>query len=124
MNLIKGEADLIPEINGQKLKMTLRIETVDDVIQNQTEWDLKEVDSIRKLEDALARKIEERLSATLEVVQKELKVDVFGFADEFRRKYPDKWRELKDEWDERFPSVDVIFDIKAHVLRTGKGGTS
>ncbi|MEK3734244.1 MULTISPECIES: Ger(x)C family spore germination C-terminal domain-containing protein [Paenibacillus] len=76
MNLIKGEADLIPEINGQQLKMTLRIETVDDVIQNQTEWDLKEVDSIRKLEDALARKIEERLSATLEVVQKELKVDV------------------------------------------------
>ncbi len=124
MNLIKGNADLIPEIDGKQLTMTIRIETVDDIIQNQTDLDLNEVESIRKLEDALAQKIEGRLSATLEIVQKEMKADVIGFADEFRRKYPDEWRELKGEWDYRYPTVDVIFDIKAHVLRTGKGGTS
>nr|WP_239588237.1 Ger(x)C family spore germination protein [Gracilibacillus alcaliphilus] len=121
MNLIKGTTKLIPEIDGNELKMTIQIETIDDVIQNKTDWDLNEIEIQRALEKELAKKIEIRLTDTLEIVQKEMEVDIIEFAEEFRRKHPEKWKDIKKNWEERFPSVEVTFDIKANVLRTGQG---
>jgi spore germination protein KC len=121
MNLIKGRTDLLPKIDGYQLKMTVKVLTMDDVSQNQTKWDLKKLETLKMLEKELAQKIEKRLTETLEKVQKEMKADVIGFAEEFRRKHPEKWKAIKGDWEERFPTVEVTFDIEANVLRTGKG---
>ncbi|GIP17948.1 hypothetical protein J40TS1_35900 [Paenibacillus montaniterrae] len=121
MDILKGRTVLIPEMDGHRLKMTVKIEMIDDVIQNQTDWNLKELEKLQMLEAALAQKIEQRLTDTLEIVQKELKADIVGFADEFRRKYPEKWKKEKADWEERFATVEVTFDIEAEVLRTGRG---
>lgn len=124
MNLIKGRTELIPEIDGSHLKMTVKIITMDDVIQNESNLDLKKTEKINMLETVLAETIEMRLTNTLEKLQKEMKADVIGFAEEFRQKHPKKWKEIKEDWEERFPSVEVSFDIEADVLRTGKGSLS
>ncbi|WP_245780846.1 Ger(x)C family spore germination protein [Gracilibacillus orientalis] len=121
MNLMKGRTNLIPKIDGNQLKMTVKVETVDDVIQNKTKWDLKKMKKHKMLEKELAQKIEMRLTDTLEMVQKEMEVDILDFAEEFRRKHPDKWKGIKADWKEIFPTVKVIFDIEASVLRTGQG---
>ncbi|MBX4149106.1 Ger(x)C family spore germination protein [Paenibacillus lautus] len=124
MNLIKGRTDLIPKMDGYQLKMTVKVVTVDDVIQNQTNWDLNKVEELKMLEKELVKKIEKRLTDTLEKVQKEMKADVIGFAEEFRRKHPEQWKEIKEEWEGKFPTVEVTFDIEAKILRTGKGRIS
>ncbi|PAE20995.1 Ger(x)C family spore germination protein [Robertmurraya siralis] len=121
MNLIKGRTDLVPEIDGQSLKMTVKIVTIDDVIQNQTSWDLKRLDKLKALENELVQKIEKCLTDTLDTVQKEMKIDIIGFGEEFRRHHPKKWKKIKGDWDEKFPTVQVDFDIDARVLRAGKG---
>ncbi|GEN86959.1 Ger(x)C family spore germination protein [Oceanobacillus sojae] len=121
MNLIKGTTKLIPEIDGNQLKMTVQIETIDDVIQNKTNWDLNEIEKQRILEKELAEAIETRLTDTLEIVQKEMKADIIEFGEEFRRKHPEQWKGIKKDWEERFPSVEVTFDIEAKILRTGQG---
>lgn len=121
MNLLKGRTDLVPEIDDQSLKMTVKIVTIDDVIQNQSSWDLKRLDKLKALEKELVQKIEERLTDTLDIVQKEMKVDIIGFGEEFRRRHPKKWKNIKGDWDEKFPTVQVDFDIDARVLRAGKG---
>ncbi|MFC4598882.1 Ger(x)C family spore germination protein [Cohnella hongkongensis] len=124
MNLIKGRTNLVPEVDGYPLKMTVKIVTIDDVIQNQTKWDLKELENLKALEKELVQKIEKRLTDTLDKVQKEMKADILGFGEEFRRKYPKKWKKIKGDWKEIFPTIEVDFDIKASVLRTGKGSAS
>lgn len=124
LNLLNGRTDLIPIMDGSPLKMKVKIDTVDDVIQNQTNWDLKKLDKVKMLEKELAQRIENRLTDTLDKVQKELEADVIGFAEEFRRGNPEKWKEIKGSWNEIFPTIKVDFDVDAKVLRTGKGSAS
>ena len=55
----------------------------------------------------MAKAIQQRLNQTLEKVQKEMKTDVFHFAEAFERKYPDKWDKVKDRWDVPYGSLSV-----------------
>ncbi len=65
--------------------------------------------------------MEKRLTATLNRVQKQMKTDIFEFTEVFERKYPQKWEEIKNNWEKIFPTIEVTFDIEAHILRTGEG---
>jgi spore germination protein KC len=38
-----------------------------------------------------------------------MKVDIFGFAEAFERKYPKEWNKEKDRWNDIFPKVGVTF---------------
>jgi len=48
-----------------------------------------------------------------------MKADIFGFAEEFHRKYPKQWNQVKDQWDGVYPKVEVTIDIKAHIRSPG-----
>ncbi|WP_078408596.1 Ger(x)C family spore germination protein [Priestia abyssalis] len=121
MTIIRADTELIPKIKGEKWEMTVKAVTEDDVIQNESNLKLDKLQNNKVLEKELEKEIEERLQLTIDQVQKEMKADIFGFAEAFERKYPKKWNKAKDDWEEIFPTVEVIFDIEAHVLRTGAG---
>jgi spore germination protein KC len=82
---------------------------------------LEDPKNTKVLEKALEKEIEGRLKVTIDQVQKEMETDIFGFGEAFEQKYPEKWNEVEDDWEEIFPEVEVTFDIKARVLRTGTG---
>ncbi|RBW70093.1 Ger(x)C family spore germination protein [Bacillus taeanensis] len=124
MTLIRARTELIPKIKDGKWKMTVKAVTENDVILNESSLRLEEPKNIKVLEKALEKEIEGRLKVTIDQVQKEMEADIFGFAEAFERKYPEKWNEVKGDWEEIFPKVEVTFDIKAHVLRTGVGRTT
>jgi spore germination protein KC len=121
MSLIRAHTELIPKIKDGKWEMTVKAVTEDDVILNESNLKLEDPKNTKVLEQALEKEIEGRLKETIDQVQKEMETDIFGFAEAFERKYPKKWNEVKDDWEEIFPEVEVTFDIEAHVLRTGTG---
>ncbi|NLT14730.1 MAG: Ger(x)C family spore germination protein, partial [Clostridiales bacterium] len=49
---------------------------------------------------------------------KELNADVFGFGEYLNRKYPDQWKDMQANWDERYR------DITVHVTAEAKGNGS
>ncbi|NSL52491.1 Ger(x)C family spore germination protein [Calidifontibacillus erzurumensis] len=123
-NLLRSHTELIPKIdkNGN-LKMTLKVTTEDDVVENETKLNLLNAKLVNKLQKQLENRIKERIQDTLEEVQKNLKVDVFGFGQAFYRAYPKQWANLKENWDEVFPEVEVDIDVKAYIKRTGVSTT-
>jgi spore germination protein KC len=121
MTLIRAHTELIPKIKDGKWEMTVKAVTEDDVILNESNLKLEDPKNTKVLEKALEKEIEGRLKVTIDQVQKEMETDIFGFAEAFEQKYPKKWNEVKDDWEEIFPKVEVTFDIKARVLRTGTG---
>lgn len=50
----------------------------------------------------------------------ELNADIFGFGEAVRRQYPREWREIRDQWDEIFPNLEVQVIVDANIQRTGK----
>ncbi|MBU8906636.1 Ger(x)C family spore germination protein [Desertibacillus haloalkaliphilus] len=117
--MIHAETKLIPEIQDGQLKMTVQAISEDDVIQNTTGLNLSEIDTLKSVERQLEERIQGRLEETAERVQKQLKSDVFGFGIVFNQQYPDEWKELRDNWDGTFATIDIEYDVKVHVRRLG-----
>lgn len=119
MNLLRAHSKLVPKIENGNWKITLKAETEDDIIQNGTTLNTGDPQIIRKLEQDLKADIDNKVKEVLELVQKDLNADIFGFAEAFHRKYPDIWKKHKHNWDDIFPTVEVTLDTKAKIRRPG-----
>lgn len=119
MVLLHAHTKLIPSIENGKWKIILKAYTEDDIINNGTVLDISDQNTIKMLEHKLEKDITSRVYSALDVVQKEMNADIFGFSEAFHRSYPDIWNKNKDNWDEIFPQVEVTIESKANVRRPG-----
>lgn len=119
LNPIREDTKLIPKVENGKWKIIAKIKTEGDMVQNGTHLNFMNPQLLKIAEKALQKDIETRIELALRKVQKEMKADVFGFAQQFHRYYPQQWRKVKDHWDEVFPQVEVVMDIQAYIRRPG-----
>ncbi|PDM41088.1 MULTISPECIES: Ger(x)C family spore germination protein [unclassified Geobacillus] len=117
--LIRAHTELIPKYEKGKWKMIVKATAEDDIILNGTKLDLLNPKYTKMIEKELAKETNKRIRNTLKKVQKEMKADIFGFADTFHRKYPREWNRVKDRWEEIFPDVEVVVKTKVYVRRPG-----
>lgn len=117
--LIRAHTELIPKYEKGKWKMIVKATAEDDIILNGTKLDLLNPKYTKMIEKELAKETNKRIRNTLKKVQKEMKADIFGFAEVFHRKYPREWNRVKDRWEEIFPDVEVVVKTKAYVRRPG-----
>jgi spore germination protein KC len=116
---IREHTEIIPKMENGKWKINIKIKAEGSIVQNSTDLDVMNPKVNKMLQKEMGKAIEKRINQALEQVQKEMKSDVFDFASAFERKYPAKWDEEKDRWDEIFPQVEVGFDLKTYVRRPG-----
>ncbi|SDZ58031.1 spore germination protein KC [Evansella caseinilytica] len=117
--MIDAKSELIPEIHDGQWKITIKAISEDDIIQNSTELDLTEMDVLQSVERQLEVEIKNRLVEVVDKVQQEIKSDVLGFNEAFRREYPEQWHEHKDDWNQFFTTIEVDYDVKVYVRRLG-----
>jgi len=110
---------LHPEIKNGTWKMRVAIEATGWISQNGTALDSSNPAVLKRIEEQYKKDIENRIKLALGKVQHEFKADVTNFAKEFYRKYPKQMRKEKQKWDEKYPEVEVTFDIKADIVRQG-----
>lgn len=73
--------------------------------------DKKKID---QLEQTFEATIKRDLEETIQYMKNELQSDLVGFGEMIRKKDPYYWKQIKDEWDERFLTlpVEVKVDVK------------
>lgn len=118
-SLIRSQTALQPAIENGKWKMTVNIQTDDDVAENGTNLNVMNPNTVKKLEKLLEKELEKRVYLTLEKVQKGMKADVFGFGDAFHKKYPKEWNKVKQRWEDKLPEVEVKVKSQVKVKRPG-----
>ncbi|KIL39364.1 spore gernimation protein GerC [Gordoniibacillus kamchatkensis] len=119
LQLLRSRTELIPHIEGSKWSLTVRIETRDDIIENTSEFDLSLPDHMNELERELEDDIKRRIQMALRRAQKEMKSDIFNFADAFYRKYPREWNRNKGRWDDLYSNLEINVQAKVKVVRPG-----
>lgn len=119
LQLLRSRSDLIPHITGSEWSLTVRIVTQDDIVENTSELDLSVPDHINELEHELEDDIKRRIQMALGRAQKEMKADIFHFADAFYRKYPKEWNRNKDRWDDLYFNLEVNVQAKVKIVRPG-----
>jgi len=123
LNVIKNKSELVPKINDNQWSITVKINPVASLIENTTNLSYKNPNFSNELEKDLNEAIENRVKKALAQVQKEMNADIFGFSEAFYRKYPKKWEQTKDQWNEIFPKVKVYVQVASKLVSTGQADT-
>ena len=119
LNLLRSHNELTPSIKNGKWSMHIKTNADMEIIQNTTKLNLLDLNVIKKAEKKVKDEIEKREKLAFTEVQRKSNADIFGFADEFERKYPQIWKKRKDQWNEIFPEVAISFETKVKIKRTG-----
>lgn len=121
LEILNAKTKLVPKISGDKWKITIKGRGSGILISSYGNQDLKDKKTMDELQKEFAKEIEERMAKTIHYVQKEKKIRLFEFGEAFERKYPKRWYEVKDRWEEIYPSVEVDYDIKVIIRSSGVG---
>ncbi|MWV45693.1 Ger(x)C family spore germination protein [Paenibacillus sp. HJL G12] len=108
-----------PRIVNGKWQVLLSIQTSGDLVQNGTNWDPMNLDLLHAMEAAVQDSIKDKIELALDEVQKTMKADILGFAEDFHRSYPRQWGRVKNRWDEVYPTIQVKTDIHVNIRRPG-----
>ncbi len=117
--ILRSYTVLTPKIQNGKWEMAVKIIIENDALENETKLNLMNPKIVNSLQKQLGKEVDQRIKLTLEEVQKGMGADIFGFGEEFHRKYPKQWSIVKDQWDEKFPEIEVEVKTKAYIRRPG-----
>ena len=63
---------------------------------------LTDTEVIKEMEKSLEKHVELELKKTINKLQNKFKADVLGIGKQMFIKYPDKWKEIKDKWNDKY----------------------
>lgn len=84
------------------------------------EFDVSKEENIDIFNEFAEKKIKLMCEKTVHKAQNEFNADIFGFGEVIRRKYPELWKEIKDDWDNEFPDLPVNITVKAKTNQLGQ----
>ncbi len=118
IEILRSNAKIEPEITEGGIIMTVKIREEGNLVEVEGPLDISKPEVIRELDRLHAEAISQEVMAAVYKAQ-ELGSDAFGFGEAFRRKYPQKWKKIKKDWPEIFPSIKVHVQVDARIRRMG-----
>lgn len=73
---------------------------------------------IEQLQFQVAETMKLQIEHTIDTAQKELKADYVGFAGSIHNGYPVEWKNIKDNWDDIFPTVKYHISCEVEIIGT------
>ncbi|MDR6550205.1 Ger(x)C family spore germination protein [Paenibacillus qinlingensis] len=110
------------EIEGHTVKAYVKLEGTGRVLENNSDIDISISSERRPLEHKLNERKAKKVEETIKKMQLEFGQDVFGIGEEIHKEHPYQWKELRDHWDQIFPTVDVSVSVKLKIQNTGDIG--
>ena len=77
--------------------------------------------TIRELEYATSKEIEQLYKKTLNKAQHEFKSDIFGFGNKIYQDNPYYWEKIKDNWDIIYESMPINVDVSVSTFEFQAG---
>lgn len=112
METHKAQSKIITEFVDGKPSVTVKLNLKGTLVECSGKIDFIDNKSVKNIEDIIAKQIETEMRTAVRKAQKDYKLDIFDFGSEFYRYKPAVWREIKEDWNETFPDMEVKYDVK------------
>ncbi len=119
IEVIKSKAEVKGDVKNGKPEININVQVKGNVGSVQCEINLNDLETIAELEKSFEKKGEENGKRTIESLQKNYNVDIFGFGEAIHRSNPKEWHKLKNNWDEEFSELTTNIKVDLTILRTG-----
>lgn len=123
LEILRAKSKVTPEVKDGNITMHIKIQEEGALTEQTTPENLATVPALAWLEQCQAEAIRQEIFAAFNK-SKELNADIFGFGDIVHQRLPDEWQVLEDHWSAAYPSITLIVDIEAKILRTNASTTS
>ncbi|WP_242832468.1 Ger(x)C family spore germination protein [Desulfosporosinus orientis] len=118
LEIIRSKGKITSKITDDKPHITVEIKEEGNIGSQACAENLASPDAVERLEEQESEAIKEEIEATLDKAKK-LNADIFGFGDILHQRHPKEWQEMKDDWDDIFPNLDVEILVEAKIRRSG-----
>lgn len=120
LNILNIEHKIEPKI-GKDNALTMNLDIVGDVSVAEVQGfnNMPDEKIIELLIDQGKKKIDEEIQICLNKSQ-ELQADFLRFGAAFYKKYPKEWEEMKVDWENIYPTIQLITNIELNLIDTGK----
>lgn len=113
-----SNTELTPTLDGEKLTAHIKL-TIDSTLADNTSKDQVNEKWLNQVEEAVNEKAERQIRSTLDKLQQELKTDITGIGIETYRKYPKKWQDIQDRWDDIFAEAEITMEVDTVINHQG-----
>ena len=118
--IIRSKTKIYPLLTGDGVNIKVDILTVANIFESNSKLNLSNPDSIHYVEECYAKDIKSFIQQSLEKVQKQLNVDVYGFGSVVNGKYPKQWENhYKESWNKDFSCLNVNISCRVKIYGTG-----
>jgi spore germination protein len=89
----------VESINKDSVQFQIKIETEGQIGESFSSLDYMDPKVLSKVEAAIEKEIEQKVSETIKTFQEDLKVDALGLGGYVQREDYDTWKRIKQDWD-------------------------
>ncbi|MEL7610155.1 MAG: Ger(x)C family spore germination protein [Bacillota bacterium] len=119
--LIKSsKSDIQTTVEGEEITINVRIKAGLSLIQEGGSIDISKMEPLKTVEDGFNKQLSMEIASTIRKVQSEFQSDIFGFGKALHAQHPEKWREIKENWDDYFSKAAVNVSVESTVNRSGQ----
>ena len=123
LDIKDGKTTITPQISEDGITMNI-VMTVKTSLHDVGTTGVKVLDpkAIEQLQLQAAETMKLQLEQIINTAQKELKSDCIGFTENLHNYSSVEWNQIKDNWDDIFPTVDYQISCEVEILSTGMIG--
>ncbi|MBU5425590.1 Ger(x)C family spore germination protein [Tissierella pigra] len=120
LNISNIKYNLEPEINNEN-KLIISLEIIGDIVISEIQgFDNMTVKAVTDTLLEEGKKVINREIQTCFNKSKELNADFLRFGEEFHKKFPKQWEEIKNNWNDMYQEVELSTKIELNLIDTGK----
>lgn len=108
--------NLKPTLTNDKIGFNANLKTTTSVVEaGCSSFSIDNEEQVKELEKKIEKKLKKEIEGTISKIQKKYKADVLELGKVFENKYPAKWRQVEDKWEDVFPKVEISVNVNSEI---------
>ncbi len=119
LEILGSSTKVKPLYENNKLSIIVNIDTKVSLIEHNSKKNFNDEEGRKELKKIAEEQLKNKIESTIEKMQKEFGVDIFGFGNRFYKELPKVWKEREKEWDIIFKNLEVTVQTNIEIKHTG-----
>lgn len=119
LEIFSNKTNLSYKYEKGRVKVFIEVDTDVAIGENQMELDTMDEYVIKIIKNMAQEMIEKDIMNLIDKVQNEFKADIFGFGEMIYKHNLPLWKQLKPNWEDIFPTVEVEASSIVHIKYSG-----
>ncbi|AAO36594.1 Ger(x)C family spore germination protein [Clostridium tetani] len=120
LEILGSKREIKVNLNEDKIVMNTYID-IDTAISELADSGINYIneEERNKLKNRAEEQIKSDCNLLVEKLKKQYKSDIIGFGKELKKKKPQKWKKVSNNWDEIFESLDINISVNIDIKYSG-----